>query len=126
MMHFLQHLTQELDLINQISYHKDMEKSPAYKMKSEKNVMVTVYRQEIAEWLLMEYHAALHTVREKIRLFEQKYKQSWNEFKEQVEHAEQEDFSRWDDYIEWKSQIKILDELSVKIEEVRHGNFEIA
>ena len=117
---------QDLDLINQISYHKNMEKCPAYKMKPRKNVMVTVYRQEIAEWLLMEYHAALHTVREKIRFFEQKYKQSWNEFKEQVEHAEQEDFSRWDDYIEWKSQIKIRDELSVKIEEVRHGNFEIA
>ena len=88
--------------------------------------MVTVYKQDIAEWLLMEYHAALHTVREKIRLFEQKYNQSWNDFKEQVEHTEQEKFSRWDDYIEWKAQMKISEELSAKIEEVRHGNFEIA
>lgn len=88
--------------------------------------MVTVYKQDIAEWLLMEYHAALHPVREKIRLFEQKYNQSWNDFKEQVEHTEQENFSRWDDYIEWKAQMKISEELSAKIEEVRHGNFEIA
>lgn len=74
--------------------------------------MVTVYKQDIAEWLLMEYHAALHTVREKIRLFEQKYNLSWNDFKEQVEHTEQENFSRWDDYIEWKAQMKISEELS--------------
>ncbi|MCI5131637.1 MAG: hypothetical protein D3904_08950 [Candidatus Electrothrix sp. EH2] len=66
-MHFLPHLMQELDRINRISYHKDMEKFPAYKMKPEKKVMVTVYRQEIAEWLLMEYHAALHTVREEMK-----------------------------------------------------------
>jgi hypothetical protein len=88
--------------------------------------MVTVYKQEIADWLLMEYHAALHPVREKIRLFEQKYKQSWSEFKQQVEQAAQEDFSRWDDYIEWKAQMKMFSDLSVKIEEVRLGHFEIA
>ena len=29
--------------------------------------MITLYKQEIAEWLLMEYHAALHTVREKMK-----------------------------------------------------------
>ncbi|MCI5148287.1 MAG: hypothetical protein D3916_02635 [Candidatus Electrothrix sp. MAN1_4] len=80
--------------------------------------MVTVYKQDIAEWLLMEYHATLHTVREKIRLFEQKYNLSWNDFKKRVEQAEQEDFSQWDDYIEWKAQMKISEELSAKIKEV--------
>ncbi|MDU9050418.1 MAG: hypothetical protein Q3M30_16355 [Candidatus Electrothrix sp. Rat3] len=59
------HLMQDLDLINQISYHENMEKCPTHEMKPEKNVMVTVYRQEIAEWLLMEYHVALHTVARK-------------------------------------------------------------
>jgi hypothetical protein len=88
--------------------------------------MVTVYKRDIADWLLMEYQAALHPVREKIRLFEQRYSLSWNEFKQQVEQAAQEDFSQWDDYIEWKSQMKTFNELSVKIKEVRHGNFEIA
>lgn len=88
--------------------------------------MVTVYKQEVADWLLMEYHVALHTVREKIRLFEQKYKQSWSEFKQSVELAAHEDFSQWDDYIEWKAQMKMFIDLSVKIEEVRLGHFEIA
>ena len=88
--------------------------------------MVTVYKQEIADWLMMEYHAALHTVREKIRLFEQKYNQSWSDFKQRVEQAAQEDFSQWDDYIEWKAQMKMFRELSTKIEEVRLGHFEIA
>ena len=88
--------------------------------------MVTVYKQEIADWLLMEYHAALHAVREKIRLFEQKYSQPWSEFKQRVEQAAQEDFSQWDDYIEWKAQMKMFSELSTKIEEVRLGHFEIA
>ena len=67
----------------------------------------------------MEYHAALHTVREKIRLFEQKYSQPWSDFKQRVEHAAQEDFSQWDDYIEWKAQMKMFSEISVKLEEVR-------
>ena len=88
--------------------------------------MVTVYKQEIADLLLLEYHASLHTVRGKLRFFEQKYNQPWNSFKQQVEDASQEDFSRWDDYIEWKSYMKIFDELSCKIEEVRHGHFEVA
>ncbi len=34
--------------------------------------------------------------------------------------------TKWDDYIEWKAYIKMDEELSAKIEEVRHGNFEIA
>ena len=38
-------------------------------------------KYDIAEQLLMEYHAALNTVREKIRLFKRKYRQSWNDFK---------------------------------------------
>jgi hypothetical protein len=63
----------------------------------------------------MEYHASLHTVRGKLRFFEQKYNQSWNSFKQQVEHVAQEDFSQWDDYIEWKSYVKICDELFGKM-----------
>jgi hypothetical protein len=74
----------------------------------------------------MEYHAALHTVREKIRFFEQKYSQPWSDFKQRVEQAAQEDFSQWDDYIEWKAQMKMFSDLSFKIEEVRLGHFEIA
>lgn len=88
--------------------------------------MVTVYKQEIADWLMMEHLASLHSVREKIRFFEHKYNQSWNAFQEQIEHAAQEDFSRWDDYIEWKALMRVFEELSAKIDEIRHGNFEIA
>jgi hypothetical protein len=88
--------------------------------------MVTVYKRDIADWLLMEYQAALHPVREKIRLFEQRYSLSWSDFKQRVEQAAQEDFSHWDDYIEWKAQMKMFSDLSVKIEEVRLGHFEIA
>ncbi len=36
-----------------------------------------------------------------------------------------EDFARWDDYIEWQAYIKTANDLAAKMNEVKHGNFEI-
>jgi len=77
-------------------------------------------------WLLIEFLSTLHTVREKLRLLEQKYHQSWDAFDAQITMSVKEAFAQWDDYIEWKAYMKTADELSAKINEVRHGNFEIA
>jgi len=73
---------------------------------------------------LIEYLSMLHTVREKLRLLEQKYCQSW--FDTQIKMSVKENFSQWDDYIEWKAYVKTADELSKLTRSVRHGNFEIA
>jgi hypothetical protein len=88
--------------------------------------MITVKKQDVGNWLLVEYLSNLHTVREKLRFFEQKYHQSWETFGTDATTSVKEDFARWDDYIEWKAYVKMAEELSAKIGEVRHGNFEIA
>lgn len=88
--------------------------------------MITVQKQNVANWLLAEYLATSHAVNEKIRLFERKYGQTWGEFSKAVEAASEEDFSQWDDYIEWKAYIKAAKDLAFKIDEVRHGNFKVA
>jgi len=88
--------------------------------------MITVKKQDVGNWLLTEYLSTLHTVSEKLRFFEHKYHQSWEKFNTEILNAVKEDFSKWDDYIEWKAYIKMDEEISAKIEEVRHGNFEIA
>jgi|SaaInl8_200m_RNA_FD_contig_91_368091_length_1460_multi_2_in_0_out_0_2 hypothetical protein len=87
--------------------------------------MITIRKQEAANWLLFDYQATLHTLREKLRLFEQKYEQSWNAFEHKVKISEKEIFSQWDDYMEWKAYVKMSDEIEYKIEEVKHGHFEI-
>ncbi len=88
--------------------------------------MITVKKQDVGNWLLLEYMSTLHTIHEKLRFFEIKYKQSWEEFDVEALSSMEEDFNRWDDYIEWKAYIKMDEELSTKIGEVKHGNFEIA
>ncbi|MBT7094111.1 MAG: hypothetical protein HN936_12750 [Bacteroidetes bacterium] len=87
--------------------------------------MITINKQDVGNWLLLEYLSDLYTVREKLHLFEQKYKQPWETFEANIASGK-EDFSIWDDYIEWKAYIKTGEELSSKIDEVRHGNFKVA
>ncbi|MBF0377792.1 MAG: hypothetical protein HQK72_09955 [Desulfamplus sp.] len=88
--------------------------------------MITVKKQDVGNWLLVEYMSSLHKVREKLHFFEHKYNQSWEEFDINNSTSVHEDFSKWDDYIEWKAYIKMSEELTNKIGEVKHGNFEIA
>jgi hypothetical protein len=74
---------------------------------------------------MAEYLATSHAINEKLRLFEHKYAQTWDEFAKQVAAAPDEDFNQWDDYIEWKAYLKTAKDLAFKIEEVKHGHFEI-
>ncbi len=88
--------------------------------------MITIHKQEVATWVLMDCLSTLHTVREKLRLFERKYNQSWNMFEQKVKTSKKENFSKWDDYIEWKAYVRMSQDITHKIEEVRHGHFEVA
>ena len=88
--------------------------------------MITVQKQSVSNWLMIEYLAASHAVNEKLRLFESKYAQTWDAFSQELNASSTEDFARWDDYIEWKAYLKTADDLAVKMDEVKHGNFEIA
>lgn len=88
--------------------------------------MITIPKQQVANWLLLEYLATAHAVNEKIRLLERKYAQTWEEFSTAVQTAPEEDFEQWEDYIEWKAYNKMAHSLAVKMDEVRHGHFELA
>ena len=87
--------------------------------------MITIQKQNVTNWLMMEYLAASHAVNEKLRLFERKYAQTWETFSQEVKASSDEDFARWDDYIEWQAYIKTANDLAAKLNEVKHGNFEI-
>lgn len=65
---------------------------------------------------------AIHAANEKIRLFERKYGQTWDEFSKEVETASDEDFARWDDYIEWKACVKAARDLALKRDEFSQIN----
>ena len=62
--------------------------------------MITIKKEDVGNWMLVEYLSTLHSVREKLRFFEQKYQQSWETFNTHITSSMQEDFSQWDDYIE--------------------------
>ncbi|MBF0103223.1 MAG: hypothetical protein HQK77_20170 [Desulfobacterales bacterium] len=88
--------------------------------------MITVKKQDVGNWLLIDYLSTLYTIREKLRFFEGKYHHAWEKFETESLTSLKEDFDLWDDFIEWKAYVKMSKELSFKIDEVRHGNFEIA
>ena len=49
-------------------------------------------------------HCRTTLTKEKLELFEKKYKCTFKEFEKKVKSGEgQENFEKWDDYIEWKA-----------------------
>lgn len=88
--------------------------------------MLTINKHEISNLLLLDYLSSLHTVREKLRLFENKYHSSWDVFVTRVHSSSEENMQQWDDYIEWKAYLKLANELDNKIAEIKNGHFEIA
>ena len=87
--------------------------------------MVIVHKQNIADMLLMEILAELHQIREKLRFFEEKYSQNFEEFSLKIE-SEKENFEHFDDYMEWKAYKRILSDLEEKVEDLRHGKLQVA
>ena len=62
----------------------------------------------------------LDPIREKIRLFEEKYGMPLEEFERKLKSSD-ESFEEWDDYIEWKAYVKKLRELESKLREIEHA-----
>ncbi|MBK1618872.1 hypothetical protein CKO42_10595 [Lamprobacter modestohalophilus] len=88
--------------------------------------MITIDKQDIGHLLLLDHLASLHSAQEKLRLFERKYQTSLDEFSAALKSSDQEDFEAWDDYMEWRAYRRVSEDLSQKIEEIRHGHFEVA
>ncbi|MBK8398315.1 MAG: hypothetical protein IPL26_24125 [Leptospiraceae bacterium] len=88
--------------------------------------MVTISKQQMAEWILLDYLARTHSLKEKISFYLKKYNTNFEEFEKQVTTASKEDFEKWDDYIEWKAFHNFYSSYLIQIEEVKNGNFQLA
>jgi hypothetical protein len=88
--------------------------------------MLTIDKQEISQLLLLDYMGSLHSAEEQLRLFERKYQTTLEEFSVSLKASDQEDFEAWDDYMEWKAYRRVSEDLSQKIEEIKHGHFKVA
>ncbi len=86
--------------------------------------MQVINKKSVGETLAFERLAEWHKVKETVRIYEHKYGVSLHQFEEQLKN-EQEDFEHYDDYIDWKAAAKWQEVLEERIEELKHGNFEI-
>lgn len=88
--------------------------------------MHTFSKKEISNWLLLDYSAQKQVLQERIDLLRNKHVIDFDSFEKRVNDATEESFSDWDDYIEWQANRKFLQELSTKIEDIQHGDFQMA
>lgn len=102
------------------------EQKVARSIKAEKIDMITITKQQITEWILLDYLAKLHSLKEKISYYNKKYNTNFEEFEKQIKTASKEDFEKWDDYIEWKAFNSFYNSYQNQIEEVKNGNFQLA
>ena len=78
--------------------------------------MQTLSKQQVSNWILLDYNAQKQVFQEKIHFLERKYATDFVSFEQKIEQANTENFEAWDDYIEWKAYQAFLSELLIKIE----------
>ena len=83
-------------------------------------------KQQVSNWVLLDYSAQKHVYQEKIKYYEKKYATDFQSFEHSINQAITENFEAWDDYIEWQAYHQFLNELVAKIEDIKHGNFQMA
>ena len=87
--------------------------------------MTTINKQHISELILMEAYADLHKVQDKIKLYENKYTNRFEDFEKKIKQ-QKEDFEKYDDYIEWKAYLNQLHDLRQKIKDIKSGNYQVS
>ncbi len=88
--------------------------------------MVIVDKQTLIHWMLLDSFSKESHYREKIRMFEKKYKIQFEEFEKRIESSAKESFEEWDDYIDWKAYKNFLSRLEDRIHDIRNGNIQLA
>lgn len=87
---------------------------------------MTVFdKQRVGDLLLLDVLADLHRVKRKLAYFTGKYGMDFERFEKQV-GTENESFEHYDDLIEWKGFQAVYRELMERIEELKHGRFQVA
>jgi flagellar biosynthesis/type III secretory pathway chaperone len=88
--------------------------------------MHTLSKNRVGNAVLLDYIAQKQVLVQKIAWLERKYGTDFRSFEKKVEEATDENFTSWDDYIEWKALEHFLSEILVKIEDIKHGHFQMA
>ena len=88
-------------------------------------MMQIIDKQSVGDLLLLDVLADLHRVKRKLAHFASKYGADVSQFEVRV-NAEGESFEHYDELIEWKAYQAACDELSERIEELKHGRFQVA
>lgn len=87
--------------------------------------MVTVTKSNVAELLLADSLADVHRLRQKVAVFERKYGASLDVFEKRIQ-AQDESFECFDDLMEWKACRRALTETESRVDNLKHGNVEVA
>lgn len=83
-------------------------------------------KSQIGNWILLDYAAQKQVIIEKVELFQNKYKLDFDAFETEINSSSVENFDAWDDYIEWKAYQEFLEEILTKMDEIKHGYFQMA
>jgi hypothetical protein len=87
--------------------------------------MTVISKEKVKDMYYANLMYECHRVTEKIRLFENKYGVSFDEFEKGLKISEKEDIEKWDDYIEWKGYEKVLQGLFKEKKEIESGDYKV-
>ena len=88
--------------------------------------MITVGKDHVSRLMLIETYSEKHQAEEKLKLYNLKYNKTFQQFETQIQKNAEENFEWFDDYMEWKAYRKYLNEISLKIEELKRANIKVA
>ena len=88
--------------------------------------MITMSKEEVGNRALIDCLGEKQILQEKIDLFEKKYGTNFIDFNKDLAASETENYEAWDDNIEWSAYEKFMAEIVARIEDIKHGNFQMA
>jgi len=87
--------------------------------------MLILDKEKAVNFYSLTFMYEMHSVKEKIRLFEKKYGKNFEEFELAIKKGK-EDFAKWDDFIEWKAYEKAFESLSKQKAQIKNGDYRIS
>jgi len=94
-------------------------------MKKQEVIMITISRNNITEWLLLDTYSERHIAKDKLQFFEKKHGTTFSKFENKMKKGK-ENFEHYDDYIEWKAFNRIMNSVEKKINDIRNGNIKVS
>jgi len=80
-------------------------------------MVIKISKEDIKTLEKLNIISQITPIKAKIKIFEQKYGCSLQEFEEGVKI--EEDFHKWDDYIEWKAYAEKLKDLELSLSAIK-------